>query len=898
MPPGRKSKQLPTFIQPVVGQDTLQCTLCSQSLKRDSLNGHLKSAGHKKSEAHHEEAAARARERETQQSVSVAAKEAIEYAMLTDLPALCEPSRSQSSGAASRSDAHAGQVSARPSAQEETLWSNLEQDHSDLALDIDGGTAVRRNQEQLEEGISTYGLWNPTRAASDLGFLFGKEPSQPPDEAAPEALDDTLSSAPREEDSFLAELLGNIDLDHAHRVSGNASYDTNDSHARTRSSAVDPNSDTYPYPNYPTFLADVLDNGLTRLPVPESLMKLFLYILRECGVHDAPTLYELRSIQRDLRKKCGVPTIPCKSPQGNVFWMVDPRAIIARDWSNEDTRRAMHVYPVIPDGPISEVIHTVRWHEGIDRSTLSPMYDARDKHYYIDELCQLVNGDFVIPQRWVIYRKSVHAEVFRLTSDSEGKILVDKTCADLVPVKSLWKNLYDLMSEHGLPELGGAYITYEDAVYTTQNPLREVAEGDPLYSSYVNHFADDVSGNRSKSWNKHYNAYITHANLPRRFLQQEAHIHFVSTSPHASATEQFYHFKQVIESTHTHPVKVFDPLTRSQARFRIFVHAEPSDNPMQSEISGHIRGNGNLFCRKCKAGGTTAEKESNDGFHALFEPGDPRSKEHILTELRAQVEKACLGVEKAVKERQTTHGVKDAYTQHFIDALIQRARTLKKDNPGRTDTDIQKELLTWVDENANDIYNPFLTMRGLDPTLDTPIEILHTVLLGVVKYAWHWSHTSWTPAQKTTYAHRLQATNTDALSVHAIRSNYILQYAKSLIGRQLKTVVQTTSFHVHDILEPLKFALWLAVGEMTALIWFPEIHEMELYKADLKVAIANVLDLFAEIDPSKIVEKIKLHVLSHAPEDVARFGPLLGVITESFESFNGTSPCSFLTRKH
>lgn len=47
-----------------------------------------------------------------------------------------------------------------------------------------------------------------------------------------------------------------------------------------------------------------------------------------------------------------------------------------------------------------------------------------------------------------------------------------------------------------------------------------------------------------------------------------------------------------------------------------------------------------------------------------------------------------------------------------------------------------------------------------------------------------------------------------------------------------------------------------------------------------------MLDTFAEIDPSKQLEKIKLHVLSHSVEDVDRFGPLIGMCTEAFESFN------------
>ena len=54
----------------------------------------------------------------------------------------------------------------------------------------------------------------------------------------------------------------------------------------------------------------------------------------------------------------------------------------------------------------------------------------------------------------------------------------------------------------------------------------------------------------------------------------------------------------------------------------------------------------------------------------------------------------------------------------------------------------------------------------------------------------------------------------------------------------------------------------------------------------MRVATDNVLDLFSRIEPSKIIMKPKLHLLTHLPDDIRRYGPLIGEATETFECFN------------
>ncbi|KAJ7861699.1 hypothetical protein B0H14DRAFT_3445171 [Mycena olivaceomarginata] len=675
---------------------------------------------------------------------------------------------------------------AHASGAELDMWADYAQNGAMFSAgDIEDDIEV--TQQRLAQQVDIFGLLDPKETAERLGF------------EGDAGLVKELLQADAEDD-FLADTPNKAKFQSGLNVSTNKIQRTS---MQMRGEIQQEGYTYFPYPNKTIFLLNILDN-MPRLRVSSSLMRVFLWMLRELGAKD-------------------VPSIPCKSPLGNVFFINDPRTIIAQDWANPAVRAQMHVYPEIPeDSVVREIWHALKWRKNIDLDVLSPMYDAGTAHYYVNELARLKNGDFVVPIRWLMYCGKVHADAFVVSFNETGHATIDDSKTVIITASELSENYLDLQDKKLIPHWSA----------------REIAGGDPLYVTLVDFFGDDVSGNRSKSWNKHLNAYMTNRTLPRKLLQQEFHVHFVLTSPHASMAEQFQEFKTAVEDTHSNPVRVQDE-----------------------------NGQTTRFC-------------------IIATPGELRTKKHTLTELKKQVELACGGVSKRVQELQTQTGVKDVYTQYWIQQILARAADIRQQDPHASEADIKTELIQWTRDNEEKLYSPFLTLKGFDPAADTPVELLHTILLGAVKYIWHISHTPWSTEKKKTYSIRLQATSTEGLSIHAIRANYIMQYAGSLIGRQFKTIIQTAVFHLHDLVTEDQFTAWKAVGELSALLWVPEIRDLTQYRNDLKIAVANVLDAVAQIDPSKIMTKIKYHLLTHLDFDAIELGPLIAMATEIFESFN------------
>lgn len=123
-----------------------------------------------------------------------------------------------------------------------------------------------------------------------------------------------------------------------------------------------------------------------------------------------------------------------------------------------------------------------------------------------------------------------------------------------------------------------------------------------------------------------------------------------------------------------------------------------------------------------------------------------------------------------------------------------------------------------------------LGIVGLDAHRDTPTEILHTVLLGVVKYLWAQSFCLIAGKKKTElFRARLDAMTIDGLDSSPLTGGYMCQYRGSLVGKHFKILSQVMSFAVMGIVPDEVQKGWLLTGKLVVLLWHTSIDDLEPY---------------------------------------------------------------------
>ncbi|KAJ7753276.1 hypothetical protein B0H16DRAFT_1459575 [Mycena metata] len=497
--------------------------------------------------------------------------------------------------------------------------------------------------------------------------------------------------------------------------------------------------DYAPYGNKTMCYLDILDN-LPRLRLSSSQLKMILWIMKECGAKDVPSFNAFRAMQTHIRKTTGVRTEPHKSDLGNLFYVNDIRDLIAKasfsltlnlhllifkqDFANPEVAPYIQKYPEdVAGGPISEIwqVKDGKWHD-IHLDALTPSILIGHHRYYIHKVAELSDGRWVIPALWIVSKGVTFADCRLVKKDADNHVVlaVDETITRF-PIRELSANQQTLERRIGISL--AFHETCKAYAKNIPNQFRAIDNGEDLFTVWVPVWADDVSGARSKQYQKHLNVYTDNANLPGQLLQQEYFVRFVSTSPHAGALEQLKVVVNQVKSTHAKPVVTYNAETERPCGFRLNIPDGPADNPQQAEEAANIGHQGNFFCRRCHVGGTNEEKEAPNGYCSFYHVGRPRNVEDIRSCVLSQLRLATYGVASHVKALQTTTGTKDKIPQHWIDILIPKAREMHAASPGRPIDEISNELLVWLAAQTDQAYNPLLGLPFFDPSQDTLVEI-------------------------------------------------------------------------------------------------------------------------------------------------------------------------------
>ncbi|EFP79898.2 uncharacterized protein PGTG_05123 [Puccinia graminis f. sp. tritici CRL 75-36-700-3] len=185
------------------------------------------------------------------------------------------------------------------------------------------------------------------------------------------------------------------------------------------------------------------------------------------------------------------------------------------------------------------------------------------------------------------------------------------------------------------------------------------------------------------------------------------------------------------------------------------------------------------------------------------------------------------------------------------------------------------------------LFSPMLRLKGFDGCKDTPVEVLHVVLLGVVKYLLRdFMTTTIKPKHLPQLIASWDSFNVQSLELGQIQGKYFVKHYKSLVGKHFRIVLQLAPFVLFQFMTAEQRDLWTALCQLAPLVFQTSIADMVVYLKTLQDQLDHFMHLLIQMS-AQWVNKPKFHMLLHLPDSIRRFGPASLVATEKFESFNG-----------
>ncbi|KAI8459899.1 hypothetical protein BY996DRAFT_6409842 [Phakopsora pachyrhizi] len=344
----------------------------------------------------------------------------------------------------------------------------------------------------------------------------------------------------------------------------------------------------------------------------------------------------------------------------------------------------LELYPEQSAGEnIYKLSHSKKWLQKYPRDLRAQMICVGGKHYYIYEPVQLNDGSVIVPIFFYI----------RGEITPEGK--------DIIQLPNPWR------------------IKAEEKI------IRRV----PLLF-----YADDTSPNVSKQWNKHILILMSLAGLTPKFSNQEFNKLFVATSNISSALELAAPVFEELNKLSASGFTAFDCSIQKDVLVLPVVLLFMADSPMQAEITSKMQPNVSLQpCRICHLNAENKKEKATSTYVHRFIGRKPNGciDQLDLHCWNATKNKACHTWE-LFQQRASKNQIQWSIAELGVKDILNQAvmKVIQENQDTRLVFNINKIYEDWKKQ----LFNPFFDVKGFDYHKNTPVEMLHVVLLGIIKY--------------------------------------------------------------------------------------------------------------------------------------------------------------------
>ncbi|KAF9232535.1 hypothetical protein BU15DRAFT_90631 [Melanogaster broomeanus] len=656
----------------------------------------------------------------------------------------------------------------------------------------------------------------------------------------------------------------------------------------------DPN--WYPWPDKLMCVLDILRH-LPRSLFSDAQMQVILWGLSVLGVDDVLLTRVLKDLDESLQHQT----------LGHVYYANHLPSIIAQEMANPRVRPHLHHYPEDAGQHLSQPWQASRWRHEIDPTLATPMIRIDHQDFYVFEPAKLKDGRISsgtgsarCEQFWA------HAWRAHPVGNGEDRgYVVHKYETVEVPANELLLSFPGLVATYEMDELpdprciigiiaaaGSGVLPWVLSNPVVGNRWCSLSRGHRVYSYMMWLYCDDTSGNISKQWNKHNSFLCTAAGLPRSMVHKESNIHFLATSNIAPPLEMLDGIVSQLEDAQACGIWAWDVVAKEMVLIIPAVLAVLGDNPMQSELACHVGLQGKFFCRNCWVKGrdtadedlilrATSHSDDTNSVHSNSQAsgsevsvttpvqktkgrrketlqelvdrarrflGDnqPRDRDETVNKLRSMFQNvATTGIKSHYQKAKTDSGLKDTFMEFFVDQIFKPLKGLHE----------AFMSLIW-------------RIKGLDPHQDTPVEILHVILLGFIKYFWRDAMSRLSDDQKTLLQIRLNSFDVSGLGI------------PRLAGHTL-----AAPFVLYDLVPRECYDTFVALSTLIPLVWQPIINNVDVHLDCMQESIDHFLNCTARWTP-RWFNKPKFHLIRHLPDHVHCFGPPILFATEGFEAFN------------